>query len=484
MADNTYTIKFADTSKKPISVVPKTFDDTLAIRLYGFGTPQYGKVYQENMVHLLENFCSSSEPTKTEGMTWYNSSKGKLYLCTKNTAGNLVWVDLTSGGLLGSQTNQGTGTTPSNSLPLSGGTLSGTLLLSDDSWFDSTGKIKLAVDNTNKSTAASVRYVQQAITDKINSYSGSSDTTVSGTIKSNGTVAERTMEQPLILPADKDASGDGNFAATKDFVRGLVGGLNVSGTSFGDTSKTSIGSLSNDVKRILDMIQPIGTIISTNIEVTSPTDWGSYWKLCDEEASLNLAGKSLVGYSNTDTQLAAGKSLGSGRLSIVEHSHIYRDTYAGDSLDVLYLKRSSTSTPTKFTNSAWTLVDKKLTPTGTTSTESKSRDKLKIALGPNNGYAYGSGLGSNTSSNSNAYLYKEDTTGGVTTTITQYDNIVLLNDTNCSNVGNNYPPSQCIKSRADIKLKPEQVTSNDNEYGNYHPSYAVYMYVKYKSYMD
>jgi hypothetical protein len=171
MADNTYTIKFADTSKTPISVAPKTFNDTLAVRLYGFGTPQYGKVYQENMVHLLENFCSSSEPTKTEGMTWYNSSKSKLYLCVKNSSGNLVWVDLMAGSLLGNQSNQG-GTPPSNFLSLAGGTLSGTLLLSDDSWFDSTGKITLSIDNTNKSTAASVRYVQQAITDKINSYAG------------------------------------------------------------------------------------------------------------------------------------------------------------------------------------------------------------------------------------------------------------------------------------------------------------------------
>ena len=482
MADNTYTIKFADTSKTPLSVAPKTFNDTLAIRLYGFGTPQYGKVYQENIVHLLENFCSSSEPTKTEGMTWYNSNKSKLFICVKNAMGNLVWVDLMPSSLMGS-TGQGTGTTPTTTyLPLAGGTLSGSLILSDSSWFDSTGKISLPIDNSNKSTAASVRYVQQAITDKINSYTGT-PTATSGAVKINGTIAERTMEQPLILPSSQNVSGDGNFAATKDFVRGLVGSLNVSGVSFGDTSKTSIGSLSNDVKRILDMIQPIGTIITTNIEVTSPTDWGSYWKLCNDDASLDLSGKALVGYSKTDKMLSVGKSLGSGRLSIVEHSHTYRDTYAGDSLDVLYLKRSSSSVPTKFTNSNWTSVDNKLTPTGTTTTESKSRDKLKIALGPNNGYAYGSGLGSNTASNNNAYLYKEDTTGGVTTTITQYDNIVLLNDINCSNVGNNYPPEQCIKSRSDIKLKPSQVTSNENEYGNYQPSYAVYMYVKYKSYM-
>jgi hypothetical protein len=56
-----------------------TVDNTLDIKLIGKNYAGYGEVQNENFVHLLENFASTSEPGKrTTGQIWYDSANKKL----------------------------------------------------------------------------------------------------------------------------------------------------------------------------------------------------------------------------------------------------------------------------------------------------------------------------------------------------------------------------------------------------------------------
>jgi len=56
-----------------------TVDNTLDIKLIGRNYAGYGEVQNENMVHLLENFSSTSEPPrKITGQIWYDSGNKKL----------------------------------------------------------------------------------------------------------------------------------------------------------------------------------------------------------------------------------------------------------------------------------------------------------------------------------------------------------------------------------------------------------------------
>jgi len=56
-----------------------TVDNTLDIKLIGRNYAGYGEVQNENMVHLLENFASTSEPPRRiSGQIWYDSGNKKL----------------------------------------------------------------------------------------------------------------------------------------------------------------------------------------------------------------------------------------------------------------------------------------------------------------------------------------------------------------------------------------------------------------------
>jgi hypothetical protein len=56
-----------------------TVDNTLDIKLIGRNYAGYGEVQNENMVHLLENFSSTSEPPRRiTGQIWYDSGNKKL----------------------------------------------------------------------------------------------------------------------------------------------------------------------------------------------------------------------------------------------------------------------------------------------------------------------------------------------------------------------------------------------------------------------
>jgi hypothetical protein len=51
----------------------------------GKGAPNYGKVQQENLMRLLENFASNVEPANaTVGQIWYDTSSGVMKVCTSS----------------------------------------------------------------------------------------------------------------------------------------------------------------------------------------------------------------------------------------------------------------------------------------------------------------------------------------------------------------------------------------------------------------
>jgi hypothetical protein len=97
--DTTYKISFSDsavTGKLDISILPNQTDESTSLILHGYGSLQYGEHLWENMVHLMEHFCSwSKEPLHpTEGQLWYNAANKSLNLRTPDAAGILKWVNI------------------------------------------------------------------------------------------------------------------------------------------------------------------------------------------------------------------------------------------------------------------------------------------------------------------------------------------------------------------------------------------------------
>lgn len=94
MASKTYTINWSDdTLKQPFSVGADAKDTkTTSLTLIGVGAMDWGKEYQENLVHLLENFASNSKPpdSPTAGQTWFNSAENVLKVYSPDN----VWVDV------------------------------------------------------------------------------------------------------------------------------------------------------------------------------------------------------------------------------------------------------------------------------------------------------------------------------------------------------------------------------------------------------
>lgn len=77
--------------KEPITVPAGYFNNTsTSLKLYGHGYKNYGEGLLENMVHLLENFCSDSRMPEnpTEGQLWYKRSTKELLLYMGSKAPN------------------------------------------------------------------------------------------------------------------------------------------------------------------------------------------------------------------------------------------------------------------------------------------------------------------------------------------------------------------------------------------------------------
>lgn len=79
MAFSDYLIGFTDTSKTNIVIPTKTSDVSTSIRLFGKGFEDYGEIFQENIIHLLENFSYSAPPSNPlSGQLWFDSINKRL----------------------------------------------------------------------------------------------------------------------------------------------------------------------------------------------------------------------------------------------------------------------------------------------------------------------------------------------------------------------------------------------------------------------
>lgn len=89
-----YTIQFTDSANKdPIIVEDGTINTETTIGFPGKNSTGYGQVIAEDLLHLLENFASPTEPSRpVEGQLWYNNDTNQLLIYDSTT-----WVP--SGGL-------------------------------------------------------------------------------------------------------------------------------------------------------------------------------------------------------------------------------------------------------------------------------------------------------------------------------------------------------------------------------------------------
>jgi hypothetical protein len=102
----TYTLNWTDgTLKSPITVANGTTDTTsTALKLGGYGAAGWGQFFQEDMMHLLENFASATPPTnKTIGQLWFDTGNqilkawsGTTWIIASGTPQNAVSGVLTA----------------------------------------------------------------------------------------------------------------------------------------------------------------------------------------------------------------------------------------------------------------------------------------------------------------------------------------------------------------------------------------------------
>lgn len=96
--DNTYVIRYTDSNKGTITIPRRSLiTDELDIALVGKNRLEYGEIFDENLLHLLENFAAPARPddphspdtTKTYrnilsrpimGQRWYNTTYDRLYV--------------------------------------------------------------------------------------------------------------------------------------------------------------------------------------------------------------------------------------------------------------------------------------------------------------------------------------------------------------------------------------------------------------------
>ena len=96
--DNTYVIYYTDSRKGSITIPKRSLlTTTLDVALVGKNRLNYGEAFDENMLHLLENFAVTESGTfpnnpdqnktvgtvlqnPTEGQLWYNLTRKRLYV--------------------------------------------------------------------------------------------------------------------------------------------------------------------------------------------------------------------------------------------------------------------------------------------------------------------------------------------------------------------------------------------------------------------
>lgn len=68
-----------------------------SLRFTGKGATNYGKIQQENLLRLLENFAGPTAPDfPTVGQTWYDTLEGMLKVCISTSPQPIVWNQLNS----------------------------------------------------------------------------------------------------------------------------------------------------------------------------------------------------------------------------------------------------------------------------------------------------------------------------------------------------------------------------------------------------
>ena len=94
-----YTINFTNSADKdPIVIEDGTINNTTSLSFPGRNSTGYGAVIAEDLLRLLENFASPTEPSNSiQGQLWYNSITGQLLVYDGTT-----WIP--SGGLAKSTT--------------------------------------------------------------------------------------------------------------------------------------------------------------------------------------------------------------------------------------------------------------------------------------------------------------------------------------------------------------------------------------------
>ena len=87
-----YSIDYSDSTKTAIVVNDGTVDTSTSLGLLGKNYTRFGEIFNENILHLLENFSNGTPPSNpTEGQLWYdnNASALKIY-------DNGVWYQIGS----------------------------------------------------------------------------------------------------------------------------------------------------------------------------------------------------------------------------------------------------------------------------------------------------------------------------------------------------------------------------------------------------
>lgn len=94
-----YTLKFTDQTVDPIGKAPITVAAGTAnsiatsLGLTGKGAGNVGGIQQENLIHILENFASATEPANpTVGQTWFDTSKLTLKILVDKSP--VIWKSL------------------------------------------------------------------------------------------------------------------------------------------------------------------------------------------------------------------------------------------------------------------------------------------------------------------------------------------------------------------------------------------------------
>lgn len=79
--------------QQTINVPPNVIvADKTSILLTGKGVANYGKIQQENLLHVLENFADGTAPQfATVGQHWYNTTTGVSNVCWDTNAGTASW---------------------------------------------------------------------------------------------------------------------------------------------------------------------------------------------------------------------------------------------------------------------------------------------------------------------------------------------------------------------------------------------------------